>query len=187
MYYVYALIDPRTDAPFYIGKGKGYRVAAHEAEAVKGGYSPKCNRIREIWIDGEKVVRKIISRHQDENDAFAYEAALIEEIGLNNLTNIMPGGIIGQQVYLERVRKAQEHAQEASRKMKAESFEKMAPKFAWMLIATKETGGFGVNINGEWIELSGVCTKFFWDVVRAVGFEKASGVMRKYGVELRGS
>jgi hypothetical protein len=28
-FYVYALIDPRTDRVFYIGKGKGSRIYAH--------------------------------------------------------------------------------------------------------------------------------------------------------------
>ena len=28
-YYVYALIDPRTNKVFYIGKGKGNRIYAH--------------------------------------------------------------------------------------------------------------------------------------------------------------
>lgn len=31
--YVYLLIDPRTMAPFYVGKGKGTRLAAHGLEA----------------------------------------------------------------------------------------------------------------------------------------------------------
>ena len=34
-YYVYALIDPRTDKVFYIGKGIGDRVFNHEIESKK--------------------------------------------------------------------------------------------------------------------------------------------------------
>ena len=32
-YYVYALVDPRTDQIFYVGKGAGNRVFQHIAEA----------------------------------------------------------------------------------------------------------------------------------------------------------
>lgn len=32
-YYVYALVDPRTDQIFYVGKGVGNRVFQHIAEA----------------------------------------------------------------------------------------------------------------------------------------------------------
>jgi len=33
-FYVYGLIDPRTHMPFYIGKGRGYRLEAHQYESV---------------------------------------------------------------------------------------------------------------------------------------------------------
>lgn len=35
-FYVYALVDPRTDHVFYIGKGKGKRYAAHHREWISG-------------------------------------------------------------------------------------------------------------------------------------------------------
>lgn len=34
--YVYALVDPRDNAVFYIGKGKGRRMYEHEREAARG-------------------------------------------------------------------------------------------------------------------------------------------------------
>lgn len=91
-YYVYALIDPRNNKPFYIGKGKGSRIDAHEKEAAKGVYSRKCKRIREIQDDGESVVKLKLSHHKQEQDAYDAEAQEIERIGLDNLTNVVPGG-----------------------------------------------------------------------------------------------
>jgi hypothetical protein len=49
-FYVYALIDPRNDKIFYIGKGTGNRVFSHEAESDKAPKSEKAKlqKIREI-------------------------------------------------------------------------------------------------------------------------------------------
>lgn len=91
-YYVYELVDPRTNTVFYVGKGKKSRVKAHEVEAKKGVSSLKCDRIREIWADGFEVTNVRVASFSDEQDAYDFEAARICEYGLNNLTNIAPGG-----------------------------------------------------------------------------------------------
>lgn len=91
-YYVYALIDPRNGKPFYIGKGKGDRVLAHEREAKKGSNSPKCLVIQDIWEDGMSVTRRILKRFAKESQAYKYEERLIKKIGLDNLTNLASGG-----------------------------------------------------------------------------------------------
>lgn len=91
MFYVYTLADPRTGAPFYVGKGCRDRISAHEAEARKGRVSRKCDKIREIWFAGLTVQKAIVSRYSDEGEAYAAEAAMIDEIGLRNLTNVVPG------------------------------------------------------------------------------------------------
>lgn len=54
-WYVYELVDPRDQAVFYVGKGAGKRVDAHEAEAASKPQvcSRKLNRIRDIWESGE--------------------------------------------------------------------------------------------------------------------------------------
>ena len=35
-YYVYTLVNPKTNIPFYIGKGNGNRVFMHKEDALKG-------------------------------------------------------------------------------------------------------------------------------------------------------
>ena len=91
-YYVYALIDPRDRSTFYVGKGKGSRIDAHELEASKGKPGEKCDRIRSITSDGCSVEKTILRHFAIEQDAYDYERYLIEQIGLENLTNITPGG-----------------------------------------------------------------------------------------------
>ena len=91
-YYVYELIDPRCDLPFYVGKGKKNRIDAHEKEALDGKISNKCDFIRELWAEGLKVKKRKVEFFDDEREAYEFEAAHIAEIGLHNLTNIDPGG-----------------------------------------------------------------------------------------------
>ena len=90
-YYVYCLIDPRTDKPFYIGKGKGNRVFAHAQDALDSiAETDKLNTIREIKSSGNDVNHIIIQHGLNEETAFAIESALIDfaecfNIGLSNL------------------------------------------------------------------------------------------------------
>lgn len=85
-FYVYALIDPRDDKVFYIGKGTGNRVFSHEVESGKlyKSEKKKLNKIREIEIEGFLVKRLIVNWGLSENEAFVAEATLI------NLLNYMP-------------------------------------------------------------------------------------------------
>lgn len=92
-WYVYELIDPRTDTVFYVGKGKNSRIDDHEVEAKGTGTSHKCNKIRSIWADGLQINKRKIAQFWDEEAAYEYEAERIAEIGLDNLTNVLPGGV----------------------------------------------------------------------------------------------
>lgn len=92
-FYVYELIDPRDGRPFYIGKGQRNRIEAHEWEAkAEKACSKKCLRIKEIWSAGLEIERRFVAFFLKERDAYAFEAARIEEIGLAALTNVVPGG-----------------------------------------------------------------------------------------------
>lgn len=91
-FYVYHLIDPRSDEVFYVGKGCGNRINQHETEAKKGSDHPKCDVIRAIWADGHEVKRVKVQTFKDEQAAYDYEAAEVARIGLENLTNQQYGG-----------------------------------------------------------------------------------------------
>ena len=95
-YYVYGLIDPRTDHFFYIGKGTGNRVFEHEKESLNSPDSDKLKlkTISEIKSQGLAVRKIIINSNLTEAEAFAAEAALINAfnyVGDTCLTNIVAG------------------------------------------------------------------------------------------------
>lgn len=91
-FYVYELIDPRDDKPFYVGKGKGARIDRHETEARSGRQSRKCQRIRDIEAEGLKIIKRKVSHHECEVEAFSAEAELIAFYGSKRLTNVLAGG-----------------------------------------------------------------------------------------------
>ncbi|GAA6199604.1 hypothetical protein [Aquicoccus sp. SU-CL01552] len=86
-HYVYALFDPATGQPFYVGKGGGRRGAGNrrifdhfdEARGDRGTEKEKISKIRDIWkTDGDvpwKIVRSGLS---SEEEALVIESALID-------------------------------------------------------------------------------------------------------------
>lgn len=102
--YVYALLDPtRGNEVFYIGKGGGsgdgnQRVLGHLREAEKALHeqqsvrSEKIDRIHRIWGSGHKVGWNILAYSLGSSEvAHAVEAAFIDYIGIDNLTNLQRG------------------------------------------------------------------------------------------------
>ena len=86
-YYVYALVDPRTDQIFYVGKGVGNRVFQHIAEAENNDVcstSEKLDQIRAIHatLDAEgkplEVKHFIIRYGLTEEVANEIESTLID-------------------------------------------------------------------------------------------------------------
>lgn len=94
-YYVYALIDPNGSDIFYVGKASANdRAFDHLKESPNE--SRKNKRIDEIRVTG-KEPRVEVLRYGLETEAIALEveAAIIDAIGLENLTNEIRGhGIV---------------------------------------------------------------------------------------------
>lgn len=93
-YFVYELVDPRTDTVFYVGKGTGDRPLGHQREAKAGKPGIKCDRIREILAAGCDVHIRFPQYFADEAAALRCEASTIARYGLATLTNIRPKGFL---------------------------------------------------------------------------------------------
>lgn len=93
--YVYILVDPRTNRPFYVGRGVGNRVFQHEnaVESNDAASTEKEAKIREIISSGSKVNHVIVRHGLSDREAAIVEASLIDFAALAkvNLTNIARG------------------------------------------------------------------------------------------------
>lgn len=91
-YYVYFLIDPRTDQPFYVGKGKKNRAKSHLKETQETTINiRKYNKIQSMLKEG--LEPKIIYYAVDLSEQTAYniEADLIKKYGRKDYDK---GGIL---------------------------------------------------------------------------------------------
>lgn len=103
-YYVYALIDPRSDKIFYIGKGEGNRVFNHEVEADRNDEKEKLKTIKEIKENGKEVKKVLLHWGLSEKEAYAAETALINVFNLypkTKLTNIVAGRYVHEGIVVE--------------------------------------------------------------------------------------
>ncbi len=91
-HYVYALVDPRDRSIFYVGKASSNNRAFDHLKVSKSE-SKKQNMIEQIRADGihEPQVEVIRYGLDSEEMAFQIEAAVIDTIGLENLTNEVRG------------------------------------------------------------------------------------------------
>ena len=87
-YYVYVYSDPDTKIPFYIGKGRGNRCFNH---LFLDNDSEKVAKIQELLSQGKEPIIEILVHGVDEETALKVEAAAIDLIGIENLTNIQKG------------------------------------------------------------------------------------------------
>lgn len=87
-YYVYVYSDPDTKKPFYVGKGKGNRAFNHLDDQSE---SDKVRKISEIKARGKEPIIEVLVHGLDEETALKVEAAAIDLIGIENLTNQQRG------------------------------------------------------------------------------------------------
>lgn len=82
--YVYVYCDPADGSVFYVGKGKGNRCFEHLKHE---GESEKSLRIKKMRDAGVEPRIDILAFGLTEDEALIVEAAAIDLIGINNLTN----------------------------------------------------------------------------------------------------
>jgi len=92
IYYVYIYLDPRTNIPFYVGKGKGNRFKSHLIE--KKNYTTnkrKYEKIQELNFYNLTPTIIFYASNLDEQVAYNIEAELIKRYGRLDLDD---GGVL---------------------------------------------------------------------------------------------
>lgn len=167
-YYVYELIDPRDGAVFYVGKGKGGRIDAHEKEALGGRVSRKCDKIREIEEAGFKIAKRKVKTFKDEQDAFDFEMDHIDTFVAGTLTNILRGGGCARHIITIGA-------------------DRETVKCAAELINRTNVGNIsGILVNGSRLDLLPILELYkdrAFQVIGRRGIEWANGISRRYSVE----
>jgi uncharacterized protein len=77
--YVYCLVHPKTNSPFYVGKGERNRIFDHEIEAQEtNNQSDKLNIIREIKEQGLDIDYFILRHGLSSDEAYLIESVIID-------------------------------------------------------------------------------------------------------------
>lgn len=92
MFYVYQYIDPRTNLPFYVGKGTNDRKFYHLRETIESTINKrKFYRIQSLKRLGLDPIIKEIAIFDCEADAYQLEEKLIKQYGRKGYD---PGGVL---------------------------------------------------------------------------------------------
>ena len=88
-FYVYLYVDPRDGHVFYVGKGQGQRALAHLSDEGESQKVKTLCALREAGV--EPRLELLAHGLPDEEAAFRVEAAAIDLLGLDRLTNQVRG------------------------------------------------------------------------------------------------
>lgn len=98
-FYVYHLIDPKNNLPFYVGKGRGNRMYHHESLAINGypnGNTFLYNKIRKVLRESGKIEYRKEKENLTESEAIQSEISDIKKFGRRKdggtLCNLTMGG-----------------------------------------------------------------------------------------------
>lgn len=81
IYFVYQLLDPITNLPFYIGKGKNDRAKTHLWGTSKSNNPRKDKKILEIRASGYEPIIQYLYENLTQDDAYLKEEYLISQHG----------------------------------------------------------------------------------------------------------
>jgi hypothetical protein len=87
MFYVYLLIDPKTNLPFYVGKGKGDRAKVHFRPSNLKQNTLKNNKIKSMLSENVEPIIQIIARNLTEQEAWSLEVSTIKKYGRIDLNS----------------------------------------------------------------------------------------------------
>lgn len=95
--YVYILVDPDTNLPFYVGKGFGNRVFNHVEDALKSSEnSDKFDKIRSIVSKGKQVEHYIVRHGMSDKMAVEIESAFLDTFEfIPSLNDFKSGNVQG--------------------------------------------------------------------------------------------
>ena len=87
-FYVYLYSDPDTQEIFYIGKGQGNRCFDHLYDVSENA---KVEKIQALERQGKQPIIELLRYGLTDNEASLIEAAIIDVVGIKNLTNKVRG------------------------------------------------------------------------------------------------
>lgn len=151
-FYSYVYVDPRSDEPFYVGKGKRDRAYVH----LKGSHNQLVERkINKIRATGQEPLVGIMETSTEEF-AFMLEQGLIKLLGrIDNGTGILCNFTDGGEGSTGAVL-SEEHKRKISAKLKGNVYGPLSVEHKQSIRDTKKANPTGT---GHWMNKDGTQTK----------------------------